>query len=419
MRITWKHTSLGLALGLGLLAANVRDAEACGGCFAPPETPSNVNSHRMAVKIAGDTTILWDQIRYSGDPADFVWVLPMPAVGAIDLAAEEFFDNLDVATAPQIFNPNVCGAGGPGRFAANDAAGSEKGAGGGEDVTVYYQGVVGPYETVTIGSEDPQALLTWLTDHGYSVPSATLPTIAHYVEMNNVFIALRLAPDFGVEQMQPVRVTIPGQSLTFPLQMVKVGADTKLGLTLWVFADTRYHSLNYPDTVVREEDIVWDSNLGRSNYTELFDKAVLDAGGKGWVTESAGPAGYVYLGGSVDASLATEGLTSPYLTRMRTDMRTYLMDADLFLEPAWDTSDVFNQHYPSVDIAYIDGDCSGSGGGGSGGGGGGSGPGGGWFVGGGCSVAGMGAGGGGSPWVLGALAGVTALGALARRRRTR
>lgn len=381
MRLLHKALPLALVLGVAALGTQLRDAAACGGCFAPPDTPSTVNSHRMAVKITDESTILWDQIRYSGDPSDFVWVLPMPAVGSIDLAAPEFFDDLEIATAPQIFNPLICsGTAGGGFFrGAPNAAATDSEASDGEDVMVYYQGAVGPYETVTIGSEDPGALVAWLNDHGYAVPESTLPTIAHYVEMNNVFIALRLAPEFGVEQMQPVRVTIPGRSITFPLQMVKVGSGTDLGLTLWVFGDARFHSMNYPDATVRDEDIVWDSNLGRSNYVELFDKAVLDAAGKGWVTEFAEPAGYVWLGSSTDAPLATEGLATPYLTRLRTNMRVFLMDADLFLEPSWSIGDVSNQHFPTSDVAYPNNNCNldenGDQVGGSG-----------WFVGGGCSV---------------------------------
>ena len=404
---------LALGLSLCLVAGSAEEASACGGCFAPPETPSIVNSHRMAVKITSAETILWDQIRYDGDPQDFAWVLPMPEVGAVELAEEGFFDALELSTAPQIFNPNPCFGGVPGAFAADSAGGNDAdGTMMEEDVIVYYEGVVGPYETVTIGSEDPNALYDWLVERGYSVPESTLPTIARYVNMDHVFIALRLAPDFGVNQMQPVRVRIPGASLTFPLQMVKVGSGAKLGLTLWIFADSRYHSMNYPSSIIRSEDLVWDSALGRSNYVELFDKAVLDGGGKGWVTEFAQPADWVWLGGSTDAEEAVAGLSTPYLTRMRTDMEVALMDADLFLEPSWDTSNVSNQHFPTVDI-NPEFACGGNGPGATKT----PEPGDSWLTGGGCSISSVSATGDSASLIL---AGALVLGlAVIRRRRTR
>ena len=64
--------------------------------------------------------------------------------------------------------------------------------------------------TATIGSADPDALITWLNDHGYSVPASIEGTISHYVGMGSNFVALRLRPTAGIDRMQPVRVTSPG-----------------------------------------------------------------------------------------------------------------------------------------------------------------------------------------------------------------
>jgi hypothetical protein len=41
---------VGLAV-CGLVALTPRDAEACGGCFVPPESSSVVTDHRMALSI--------------------------------------------------------------------------------------------------------------------------------------------------------------------------------------------------------------------------------------------------------------------------------------------------------------------------------------------------------------------------------
>ena len=54
-------------------------AEACGGCFVPQSERTVVTDHRMALSISQQQTVLWDQIRYSGDPAEFAWVLPVRA----------------------------------------------------------------------------------------------------------------------------------------------------------------------------------------------------------------------------------------------------------------------------------------------------------------------------------------------------
>ena len=225
-----------------LVVAHPQRAEACGGCFAPPETITSVESHRMVISLSVDRTTLWDQIRYTGNPADFVWVLPVPSAAAtIDVADSLFFDELEQYTAPRVQSPPLNFPSCPpppgawGGYAADGGAAAPDAG-----VTVYQEQVVGPYETVTIGSEDAGALHAWLTDHGYSVPAATIPTIQHYVDRQNVFVVLRLAPTQGVQAMQPVRVRYPGYMATFPLEMVKVGAQGALSLTLWVIADQRF-----------------------------------------------------------------------------------------------------------------------------------------------------------------------------------
>jgi len=173
------------------LLAPARHAHACGGCFTPPVQPtegiSTVESHRMIIELSPEQTILWDQIRYSGNPADFVWVLPVPTPDAqVELADATFFDELDSQTAPRVqpaYPLYPCGGGsGCGDAAAAGTDAVDHPYQPDDPVTVYSEDTVGPYETVIIGSEDAGALRTWLVDHGYQVGAETEPIIDHYIE---------------------------------------------------------------------------------------------------------------------------------------------------------------------------------------------------------------------------------------------
>ena len=57
------------ALSIGTAMA-AQDAEACGGCFAPPEENTVVTGHNMVLTIGKTQTTLYDQIEYVGDPAE-------------------------------------------------------------------------------------------------------------------------------------------------------------------------------------------------------------------------------------------------------------------------------------------------------------------------------------------------------------
>src|SRR5690349_14498018 len=91
------------ALGITLFTAAPRVAEACGACFAPEGAVTSVDSHRMVVSLSTSQTTLWDQIKYSGNPNEFVWVLPVPSSDAqLQLADGDFFTQLDNLTVPTV-----------------------------------------------------------------------------------------------------------------------------------------------------------------------------------------------------------------------------------------------------------------------------------------------------------------------------
>lgn len=334
---------LSLAVAAATVVIRAQAADACGGCFAPPETVTSVDSHRMVISLSPEQTTLWDQIRYTGDPEDFVWVLPVPSSEAtIEVADGLFFDELESFTAPQISAPPL--PPGPscppppdgwGGFGGQDAAPSSDAG-----VDVYREEVVGPYQTVVIGSESADALVDWLNDNDYLVPDATLPTIQHYIDNDSVFIVLRLAPDQGVSAMQPVRVQYPGYMSTFPLKMVTVGAYGTLALTLWVIAEQRYDAINYGTVQIDPSELVWDFWTNSSNYSELFRAAIDANGGKAWVAEYADSLANLWFSDVSEVEIASQNIPYPYLTRLRTEQLLEHLSEDLVLGPAADASSI-------------------------------------------------------------------------------
>src|SRR5260370_38900758 len=82
-----------LLIAEAAVALDARDARACGGCFHPPPSPTEVEStvvtdHRMAFSITLAQTVLWDQIRYGGKPSEFAWVLPVKPGSRVELSQD-------------------------------------------------------------------------------------------------------------------------------------------------------------------------------------------------------------------------------------------------------------------------------------------------------------------------------------------
>lgn len=349
---------LAVALAVFTWAASLaaeRRAEACGGCFG--QTITTVESHRMAVLLSAERSILWDQIVYTGDPEDFVWVLPVPGPEVtIELADASFFDELDGQTAP-VVQPRQRDFDQEGCFGCCASGASNTAVGGGdEDVIVYTEGAVGPYQTVVLGGEDGGALQDWLVDNGYPVQEAVVPIIDKYVEEGSAFVVLRLAPDAGVQSMQPVRVGYKGFLARFPLEMVKIGAYGQLGLTLWIIADQRYEPMNYPTAQIDPAGLVYDWNTTTSNYEDVFRDTIDDAGGRAWIVESADRFDLLWFSLPTDPDLVTGTVRNPFVTRLRTRMLVEHMDQDIELGPAEDARVVsrFIQAGEEIDRPFDD-----------------------------------------------------------------
>lgn len=311
---------VGVIAAGALLAVAERGAEACGGCFtAPPppppspRPPSVVTDHRMIVSISQGQTTLYDELRYSGDPESFAWVLPISGTAKIGVSSDGLFSTLEAMTQVTVIAPpqncpsppSSCNQYGDLNAEAPSAAGGSSGSSGG--VTVTAQQTVGPYETVQLSATDPAALNQWLTSHGYAVPPDITPVIDQYVAEHFDFLALKLVPGTGIQAMRPVRVTTTGASAVLPLRMVAAGTGATVGVTLWTVAEGRYEPQNFPFFQIKQEELEWDWTTYSSNLAQLRTERTAALAGRGWELESSVSFPKDQLSGYV-----TNGYCQPY-----------------------------------------------------------------------------------------------------------
>lgn len=309
---------VGTAAAFGIAAAASR-AEACGGCFHEP--PVNVQStaadtvvtgHRMVFAVSPNRTVLWDQIKFSGSPNEFGWVLPVSPGATIEESNDAWFEALEAFTATQVESPNVtCTYPNSGSFGFGSGSGRGCGCGASEDsaasalaagdagsstiaqqpppVTVVHEGTVGPYETVTLSSKDGSALRNWLAQHGYVVPPEIDPVIDSYVAEGADFIALRLIPGKGINQMKPVRVVTPSGSPILPLRMVAAGTGDFVDIVLYIVGEGRYGLDDLKEAFVDWQSLTFDFTTNDSNYSKIRQQALDANNGFSYVTTFSEP----------------------------------------------------------------------------------------------------------------------------------
>jgi hypothetical protein len=303
--------------------------------------------------------------RYTGQPASFAWVIPVPdrPTGVVALDSGDLFDALDEQTRPQFiildadgYSPprGVCGCA---MSAGLDAGGRENGA----LVVVEAAGEAGVFGWAALTSGGSAALLDWLNDNGYAVSATTQGVLQTYIDAGWHFLALRLRDASAVDRLAgdaldipPIQFTCQTSQRVYPMLISQVTAAGETEVLLYVLGDHRAAGANLSTVEIDAQDLVHDPNSASlSNYEVRFREALAAEDGPVLVSEYASDPAYV----SPRFGYGGDGQESPYpaldlwqqappevgqldfITRLRTLLAPSEMDRDFgFQDAASDTT---------------------------------------------------------------------------------
>lgn len=316
-----------------------RPTLACGGLFCL-NNPIDQNAERIIFTDNGDGTVsAIIQIQYTGFDTDFSWILPIPVpITAEDVTVPETaanaFTELEIATTPQFIPPPLPDCA---QVAFDDMVVAESAAG--DSVEVFAEGEVGPYAFVVVGSDDPDALVNWLLDNGYRVEEPMIPLINLYVEEEFAFMAMRLQPDRGVQDIQPIQVTYPSENPMIPLRLTAVAANPDMAVLTWFFAEQQAVPENYGHFEIDDREITFFT-FGGHNYRTLMGEKADEMDGQAFITEYAAPTSELSFNDPLLQELASK---HGYLTRLN----TLISPEEMTVDPVFryeNRPNVFNIH---------------------------------------------------------------------------
>jgi len=279
---------------VGLLSAlSLSTVSACGGLFCA-NIPVAQQGERIIFTINDDETVTaYVQINYTGDAPDFSWVVPVPSVPLVDVAEIATFDEIAAITDPIFMPPpmpNCAPIPQPAMADFDDSDVVEESATAGE-VTVLSTGTAGPYAFDVITSDDPDALVVWLRENNYRVEVEMEPFIDVYTAEGMVFLAMKLQPDQGAQDIQPVVMTYNSTQPVIPIRLTAVAANPNMVIQTWVFGDHQAVPTNYahPEIDMNNMRVSWGSFDG-TNYEWLLNQTIDLYQGRAFITEYAQPA---------------------------------------------------------------------------------------------------------------------------------
>ncbi len=309
MKRTW--ISCCLALPFAAAASAPREAEACGGLFCdggPMPIPVDQSGENILFVWEGDTIEAHIQIQYTGDPAQFSWVIPLQSVPEFSVGSQPLFDALLAGSVPtygysQTFDdcsdPGAsAGAPDGGLSTAAGGDGGESGNagedGGGPEIVLHE--TVGAFEVTVLQGDDPQEVITWLNENGYAQDPEAEPILADYIATGHLFGAVKLTGGSGLGEIHPIVLTFNGSEPCVPLKLTRIAAVENMEVRSFFLGASRMVPSNYRHVLINALKLDW---LTAANYKDVITLAVdeKNADGRAFVTEYAGPSDVVVTGG--------------------------------------------------------------------------------------------------------------------------
>ena len=251
-----------------------RPAAACACGAVISNSTAAVNAETALITWDGTHETIDMVLLLKGQAADAAWIMPVPQGTVVSLGDRAVFGKLVAATAPRVEKQYTFW---PSFGVGDKSVVSGAQAPGGLSVTT---SEVGPFTVSTLSGTDPEAVNTWLADHGYPTKPALTATFAEYLADGWSIDAVKLTSPGGqlAGSLDPLRMTFATSAPVYPIKLSQHARDVQ-GVTLYIAAAhrmeiTRQASPSYVEPVFAGRVVAADLGLtpldGQDVYLTAF-----------------------------------------------------------------------------------------------------------------------------------------------------
>ncbi|MFH2054080.1 MAG: DUF2330 domain-containing protein [bacterium] len=248
----------------GLLGGSTGDTARADGMYVAPWGYEIYEPAQLAF-IRYDAGARTEELsimpKFHGDPTDFAWVVPIPALPEVSEADPQLFGDLADLSRPAYRSRDSFWSCEEEYDTADLVA-----PGGRDGVEIIDEDVVGIYRTMTLGADDATALLDSLTVWGFlheGNRDEVEPMIQSYVDRDYYFVTMEVdsasvanwywgygkdrprpagktvAPYYYYPSLQPITFSFASDDIVYPLRISAVSAYENSSVILYVAADHR------------------------------------------------------------------------------------------------------------------------------------------------------------------------------------
>ncbi len=245
----------------------------------------------------GDRTVITMASDYRGEPKDFALVIPVPTVivkDQVHIGDAEMVARIDGYSAPRLveyFDPPPCAVADAMKLAdlpqSIVARGELRFRGGppSEHVHVEARFTVGEYDVLVLSADQSGALVSWLRDNGYRVPTGATRVIGAYLKQGMKFFVARVnlkeQQRLGFASLRPIQVAYESAKFMLPIRLGMANAEGPQDLLIYTLTKngrvecTNYRTVKLP-TDADVPEFVKDKFA--DFYRALFDRQAAKEG---------------------------------------------------------------------------------------------------------------------------------------------
>ncbi len=254
-----KHTirTLLFTAALAVSALLIHPGEARAVCCPIPDPDWEIQNagqlNLVRIDKKNELVQLIPNIRFTGNARDFALIVPTPAEPALFPASATIWTEARNMTAPVVVRQSnsddgfgcnsssrVVGAPNDGTTGGGDAETADDG------VIVVNETTVGAFQATVITSDDPDALVNWLSERNFLLAEEDAAKFVPLVENGWFFTAMRLdttkvqVPAQGWNtNVDPVLFEFAGTDFEFALPILSINWAGTLPVTFYIVSDDR------------------------------------------------------------------------------------------------------------------------------------------------------------------------------------
>ncbi|SPF68519.1 Protein of unknown function DUF2330 [Propionibacterium ruminifibrarum] len=236
----WLHAVLVLLLSGALwFAPRPAVACACGAVVADPGSDSSIGGETSVLSWDGSRETITMVMTMTSSAQDVAWIMPAPAGTTIGLGSMDTLAALQEDSMPRVEHKKDWTPRFP-WFAPGGSRTNEEGAV--PSVEVEDTSTVGPFEVVTLASDDAGALTDWLVDNGYPDRSELVEPFQEYLDQGWRILAVKLAPEVSDETLHgdlpPMNLSFDTDTPVYPIRLSSM-AESAQNVRLYVVSAHR------------------------------------------------------------------------------------------------------------------------------------------------------------------------------------